>query len=82
MNHLDEALAAWAASVRLPDAAAEDIYQQIIATPVAAVSTVSALRTASSFAATPPLSPAWWQRFTADFTARVVASTRPAVWAA
>ncbi|HEY1570562.1 MAG TPA: hypothetical protein VGG05_04400 [Pseudonocardiaceae bacterium] len=30
---LDDALTTWAAAVRLPDAAAEDIYARIIATP-------------------------------------------------
>lgn len=82
MTSLDDALAAWAATVRLPAAAAEDIYQQIIATPAAAQSTVSALRTASAFSAAPGLSPTWWHGFTAGFTARMVASMRPAAWAA
>lgn len=30
---LDDALAAWATAVRLPDAAAEDVYRRIVATP-------------------------------------------------
>lgn len=78
---LDDALAAWAASIRVPAAAADDIYQQIIAAP-AAHSTVVALRTASVLSATPALSPSWWRGFTADFAARMVACTQPAVWAA
>lgn len=82
MMSLDDTLAAWAATVHLPAAAAEDIYQQVIATPRPALSIVPGLRTASALSATPALSPAWWRRFTADFTARMVASTRPAQWAA
>jgi hypothetical protein len=60
---LDGDLAAWAAAVRLPDAAVDDIYQQIVGTPAPG--------------ATPGLDPAWWRRFTADFTDRMIASTRP-----
>jgi hypothetical protein len=26
--------------------------------------------------------PAWWRRFTADFTTRMITSTQPAPWAA
>jgi hypothetical protein len=67
---LDDTLAAWAAGIRLPAATAADIYQQIVTTP-APVRPVS-----------PGLDPAWWRRFTADFTARMVTSTRPTPWAA
>lgn len=67
---LDDALAAWAATVRLPGAAAEDIYQRIVVTPAPAAGTVGGLgRT-------------WWRDFTADFTAQMIASTRPVRWAA
>ena len=66
---LDDALAAWAASVRLPATTAADIYQRIV-TPAPA-------RTTS-----PGLDPAWWRRFTADFTTRMVATTQPVPWAA
>jgi len=31
---LDDALAAWAATIRLPEATAADIYQRIVMTPV------------------------------------------------
>jgi hypothetical protein len=65
---LDDTLAAWVATVRLPDAAADDIFQQIVATPAPA--------------AAPGLDPTWWRTFTAEFTAGMVTSTRPAPWAA
>jgi len=67
---LDDALAAWAATVRLPATTAADIYQRIVMTPAPA-GTIS-----------PGLDPAWWRRFTADFTARMITSTQPAPWAA
>jgi hypothetical protein len=63
---LDDDLAAWAATVRLPDAEAAAIYQRIVGTPAPAPSV------------TPPPDPAWWRHFTADFTTRMVSSTRPA----
>ena len=62
---LDDDIAAWAATVRLPDAAAAAIFQRIVETPVPAPSV------------TPRLDPSWWRHFTADFTAQMVASTRP-----
>lgn len=67
---LDDTLAAWAAATRLPSATAADICQQIVMTP------------APVAAMTPGLDPAWWRRFTADFAGRMVATTRPAPWAA
>ena len=63
MMSLDDDIAAWAAAVRLPDAEAAAIFQRIVGPPAAA--------------ATPRLDPSWWRHFTADFTARMVASTRP-----
>ena len=69
---LDDALAAWAASVRLPGAAAEDIYQQIVMTSAPAGEAFGGLgRT-------------WWRDFSAGFTARMITSTRPVPvpWAA
>jgi len=67
---LDDALAAWAATVRLPDAAADGIYQQIVATSVPAGEPFGGLgRT-------------WWRDFSAGFAARMVTSTRPVRWAA
>jgi hypothetical protein len=69
---LDDTLAAWAATVRLPGAAAEGIYQRIVTTPAPAAGTFGGLgRT-------------WWRDFTADFATRMVASTRPVPvsWAA
>jgi hypothetical protein len=65
MMSLDDDITAWAATVRLPDAKAEAIFQRIIRTPAPAA------------AITPRLDPSWWRHFTADFTARMIASTRP-----
>jgi hypothetical protein len=62
---LDDDLAAWARSIRLPASTAAGIYQQIVTTP------------ASGSAISHGLDPAWWRRFTADYTARMIASTRP-----
>lgn len=61
---LDDTLAAWAATIRLPDTTAAGIYQRIITTPAPAP-VISA-----------GLDPAWWRRFTADHTARMIATTR------
>ena len=63
--NLDDALADWAAATRLPDAAAAEIYQRIIAIP------------APSAPACPGLNPGWWRRFTAECAARVINSTQP-----
>ena len=62
---LDDDIAAWAATVSLPDAEAAAIFQRIVGT--AASAPVVTLR----------LDPSWWRNFTADFTARMVSSTRP-----
>ena len=62
---LDDDIAAWAATVRLPDGEAAAIFQRIAGTPVPF----------PPFS--PRLDPSWWRHFTADFTARMVASTRP-----
>lgn len=62
---LDDDLAAWAATVRLPDPEAAAIFRRIVGTP------------ASVPATTPRLDPSWWRRYNADFTARMIASTRP-----
>ena len=67
---LDDDIAAWAATVRLPHAEAAAIFQRIVGT------------TAPATPVTPQLDPSWWRHFTADFTARMVASTRPARQAA
>lgn len=75
--NLDDTLAAWAAAVRLPAGAAAEIYQRIVATPVAA-----APRPVRAGRDTPGLDPAWWRTFTADFTAGLVSTTRPASRAA
>jgi hypothetical protein len=65
MTSLDNDIAAWAATVRLPDAEAAAIFQRIVQTPP------------QPLPVTPRLDPAWWRHFTADFTARMVSSTRP-----
>lgn len=64
---LDDDLAAWAAAVRLTDAESDAVFLRIVAAPVAAAP-----------AASPALDPAWWRHFTADFAARMTASSRPA----
>jgi hypothetical protein len=82
---VDGMLAAWAATVRLPEGAAAGIYQQIVATPAP---DFSALPTAARAVVEPEpaagqgLDPSWWRTYTADFTERMVASTRPLRWAA
>jgi hypothetical protein len=72
---LDDDLAAWAATVRLPDADAAAIFQRIVAGPAApAVAPVGA---AGLAAAAPRLKPSWWRGYNAGFAARMVASTAP-----
>jgi hypothetical protein len=68
---LDDDLAAWADAVRLSDAEAAAISERITATsaPVEAGPVL-------------PLAPSWWREYTADFTRRMVASTRRAPRAA
>jgi hypothetical protein len=61
---LDDDLASWAADVRLRDAEAAAIFERIVSTPVPE--------------AAPRLDPTWWRGFNAGFTARMIASTRPA----
>jgi hypothetical protein len=70
MMSLDDDIAAWAATVRLPAAEAAAIFQRIVRTPTPAPPV------------TPPLDPSWWRHFTADFTGRMVASMSPARLAA
>ena len=67
---LDDDIAAWAATARLPDAEAAAIFQQIVRTPIPAATP------------TPQLDPSWWRHYTAGFAARMVVSTRPARLAA
>jgi hypothetical protein len=70
MTSLDDDLAAWAATVRLPDPDAEAIFRRITHSPT------------PSHRITRQVDPTWWRHFTADFTARMVSSTRPARQAA
>jgi hypothetical protein len=58
---LDDILAAWADTVRLPDDTAAEIGGRIVRTPVHDPS--------------PGLDPAWWRRFTADYATGMVTST-------
>jgi hypothetical protein len=67
---LDDALAAWAAGIRLSDTGAADIYQQIVRTPTSAEQI------------SPGLDATWWRHFNAGFTTRMITSTRTARWAA
>jgi hypothetical protein len=70
--NLDDDLAAWAATVRLPAADADAIFQRIVASPPGwVVTAVPPMEPA------PALDPAWWRGFTAGFTTRMVASTAP-----
>lgn len=71
MTGLDDDLAAWAASVRLADTEADAIYRRITSTPPP-----------PSRRLTPQADPSWWRHFTADVTARMVSTTRPARQAA
>ena len=64
--NLDDDLAAWAATVRLPAADADAIFERIVASPPGPVVTAAS-----------PLDPTWWRGFTAGFTTRMVASTAP-----
>jgi hypothetical protein len=66
--NLDDDLAAWAATVRLPDADAGAIFRRIIASPAGP---------AAGPVATPRLKPSWWRGYNAGFAARMVASTAP-----
>jgi hypothetical protein len=65
MTSLDDDLAAWAVTVRLPETKADAIFRQITATP------------APARLNTRRVDPSWWRHFNADFTARMVSSTRP-----
>jgi hypothetical protein len=71
---LDDDLAAWAATVRLPDADAAAIFRRIVATPVAPAPAPVA---PAPDAAAPRLKPSWWRGYNAGFAARMVASTAP-----
>lgn len=73
---LDAALAAWRDQVRLPDPAAAEIRDRILASP------------AAGSPSPPGLDVRWWRKFTTDLTQQIVSSTRPmpvrrpAAWAA
>jgi hypothetical protein len=75
--NLDDDLAAWAATVRLPAADADAIFQRIVASPVPVVTAVPQLDVAPQTDPAPALDPSWWRGFTVGFTSRMVASTAP-----
>jgi len=70
---LDDDLAAWAATVRLPEADAAAIFQRI----VASAADPSAAPADATVAAAPRLDASWWRGYNAGFAARMVASTAP-----
>jgi hypothetical protein len=70
--NLDDDLAAWAATVRLPDVDAGAIFRRIITSPAG-----PAVAPAAGPVATPRLKPSWWRGYNARFAARMVASTAP-----
>jgi hypothetical protein len=77
--NLDDDLAAWAATVRLPAADAAAIFQRIIAAPAgpSVAPPAAAPPDAAPPAAAPKLHPSWWRGYNAGFAARMVASTAP-----
>jgi len=80
--NLDDDLAAWAATVRLPDADADSIFRRIIASPAGpavapAGPAIAAAGRRTGPAAAPRLKPSWWRGYNAGFAARMVASTAP-----
>jgi hypothetical protein len=83
--NLDDDLAAWAATVRLPAADADAIFARIIASsPGSAALAVTPpldppplLDPAPLRDPAPQLDPGWWRGFNAGFTSRMVASTAP-----
>jgi hypothetical protein len=80
--NLDDDLAAWAATVRLPAADADAIFQRIVASPGPVVAAAPQRDLVPQTDPAPPLDPSWWRGFTAGFTTRMVASTAPARLAA
>jgi hypothetical protein len=73
--NLDDDLAAWAATVRLPEADADAIFRRIVASPAGPA--VAPARPAAGPVAAARLKPSWWRDYNAGFAARMVASTAP-----
>jgi hypothetical protein len=71
---LDDDLAAWAATVRLPEADAAAIFHRIVAS---APGPAAPAERPAAPAAAPSLDPSWWRGYNAGFAARMVASTAP-----
>jgi hypothetical protein len=69
---LDDDLAAWAATVRLPEADAAAIFQRIVGSAAG-----PATPAGQPAAAAASLDPSWWRGYNAGFAARMVASTAP-----
>lgn len=68
--NLDDSLAAWAASVRLPAPEADAIFRRVLDAPGPAATAAAGL------------DPSWWHEFNVGFATRMIASTRPAHWRA
>ena len=76
--NLDDDLAGWAATMRLPAADADAIFARIVASPPHAVVTVAPPADGAPLPdQAPVLDPGWWRGFTAGFATRMVASTAP-----
>ena len=77
--NLDDDLAAWAATVRLPAADADAIFARIVASPHPATVVAVASETGAvpETGVAPVLDPGWWRGFTAGFATRMVTSTAP-----
>lgn len=76
--NLDDDLAAWAATMRLPAADADAIFARIVASPPGlAVTAAPQLDLAPPVDSAQTLDPGWWRGFNAGFATRMVASTAP-----
>ena len=77
--NLDDALLAWGDRVALPEAAADDIFARIVATPVTATAaTPRPARVKRRPAPVPGVDPRWWARFSAQLADTIVVGSRPA----
>lgn len=77
MMSLDDDIAAWAATVRLPDADADAIFGRIVSTPArheAVPHELVRAAPARPATVTPGLAPSWWRSYNAGYAARMVAS--------
>ena len=74
---LDDDLATWAATVRLPEADAAAIFQRIVASAAGPAAPAERAIAPVERPAAPSLDPSWWRGYNAGFAARMVASTAP-----